>query len=88
MNWIDKVNEAKRAGSAPLGVTWYAHPNDVIGGWCVMPVDSPPSKAKVQEVADTVTEAAARHIADTHNRWLLEMLPQHGKDSWVPKPSR
>ena len=86
MTWIDTVDDAKRKSAPPLGVTWYAQPNDVIGGWCVMTVNKPPGEAKVQEVADFVTEEAARHVADIHNRWLLELLPQQiGRNSWKPK---
>jgi hypothetical protein len=80
-DWLVTVAEARRKGTPPLGVTWYAYPNDVIGGWCVMPVDAPPGEANVQEVADFVTEEAARHVADLHNYWLLGLI---GKPEEVP----
>jgi hypothetical protein len=86
--WIDTVDDAKRSQTPPLGVTWYAQPNDILGGWCVMPVDKPPGEAKIQEVADVVDETTARHLADIHNRWLLELLPQRGVNSWKPKSVR
>lgn len=52
-----------------LGHQWYARENDVIGGWCVMPVDQPPSSG-VPEVADFCTKEHAEHVAELHNRWL------------------
>lgn len=48
---------------------WYAKPNDVIGGWCVMPVDEPPS-CGMFEVVDFISQEAAEHIAMLHNAWL------------------
>lgn len=48
---------------------WYALRNDVIGGWCVMPANQPPSWG-IPEVADFVSEQVASHIADLHNEWL------------------
>jgi hypothetical protein len=52
-----------------LGFRWYARENDVIGGWCVMPVDEPPSYG-VREVCDFVSRELAEHIAAVHNAWL------------------
>jgi hypothetical protein len=49
--------------------TWYVHPNDVIGGWSIMPVDAPPSSGCV-EVADCIAEQIAHGIADRHNARL------------------
>lgn len=51
---------------ALAAATWYVHPNDLIGGWCVMPVDAPPSSGCV-EIADVIAERLARAIADEHN---------------------
>jgi len=48
---------------------WYARPDDLIGGWCVMPVDEPPS-AGMPEVASFIMQEAAEHIAFLHNQWL------------------
>ncbi len=48
---------------------WFARVNDLIGGWCVMPVDEPPSLG-VPEVADFTTRELAEHIAALHNHWL------------------
>lgn len=54
-----------------LNVRWYAKPDDLIGGWCVMPVDQTPGEAgNVPQMADFCTEAAAQHIADLHNATL------------------
>ena len=58
---------------------WYAKPNDLIGGWCVMPVDKTPGEANIPEVADFCDEKTARHIAKIHNEWLmLEDLKRAG----------
>jgi hypothetical protein len=54
-----------------LNREWYAKPNDLIGGWCVMPVDATPAECNIPEVADFTTEKLARHIAKIHNEWLL-----------------
>lgn len=48
---------------------WYARPNDLIGGWSVMPVDGRVSDGW-PEVADFVTEDLAEYIADLHNKRL------------------
>lgn len=62
-------------GSEPIVVdltrTWYAKPNDVIGGWCVMDVDALPSSG-AREVACFATLEEAEHIAALHNNWLAE----------------
>lgn len=59
-----------------LRVRWYAHENDLIGGWAVMNVDKPPSEcdadAGERDVADFTNERTARHIADLHNAWLAQ----------------
>lgn len=53
--------------------TWYAHPNDLIGGWSVMNRDYPPSGLNRvtdpggREVATFMSEADARRIAALHN---------------------
>lgn len=61
----------RMAWPAKIMVTrWAAMPNDVIGGWCVMAGDIPPSRAREPEVADFVTQEAAEHIAGLHNKWL------------------
>ena len=49
---------------------WFARENDIIGGWCVMPVDESPSLG-VMEVADFTTRELAEHIAAIHNEWLM-----------------
>lgn len=52
---------------------WYAKPNDEIGGWCVMPVDSTPIASGVHAIGDFMTAEIATHVAATHNFWLQEM---------------
>lgn len=49
---------------------WFAKPNDLIGGWCVMAIDETPAKADEPEVADFIDEETARYIADMHNDHL------------------
>lgn len=52
-----------------VNIRWYAHVDDLIGGWCIMPVDEPPSQGWWQ-IADFIDEAAARHIVELHNEWF------------------
>jgi hypothetical protein len=59
----------RRACEEFMQMHWYAQPNDLIGGWCVMPADEPPSGG-LPEVADFLTQEAAEHIALLHNQWL------------------
>ena len=47
-------------------------PNDLIGGWCIMPVPLTPAVANVPEVADFMCERTARHMVDLHNAYLEE----------------
>lgn len=61
---------------------WYAKPNDLIGGWCVMDVDLTPGQADqmefakgakefiLHEIGDFLTKEMAQHVADLHNAWL------------------
>jgi hypothetical protein len=58
-----------------LAARWYAMPDDVIGGWCVMPDEKPPSLGGWQ-IADFVSQEIAEHIAELHNAYIL-----HGR-SW------
>jgi hypothetical protein len=53
-----------------LNVIWYAKPNDVIGGWCVMDVNATPGEAEKYEIADFISQEIAEHIAELHNNWL------------------
>lgn len=55
--------------TAMLAAPWYAHPNDLIGGWCVTVVDLPPSSG-APEAASFMDEGAARHIVDLHNEHI------------------
>jgi len=67
--------------------TWYAHPNDLIGGWSVLNRDHPPSGLNRvddrdgREVATFMSEADARRIADLHNTealYVCESCPDNG----------
>jgi hypothetical protein len=64
---------------------WYARENDLIGGWCVMTADLPPSAgweegaiAAANMVAD---ESTAREIALAHNA-LQIMMTEHWQPEW------
>lgn len=55
------------------GERWYAHPNDLIGGWSILTHDGPPSELdghNGREVATFVNQQDARHIVDLHNAAL------------------
>lgn len=56
----------------PMKAHWFAKPNDLIGGWCVMPVDAPPFSG-VPEVADFASQEIAEHVADLHNRTFHDL---------------
>lgn len=49
---------------------WYAMPDDLIGGWCIMLSQDPPSRGGYG-VGDFISEEAAKHVAQLHNTWLL-----------------
>ncbi|GGM53568.1 hypothetical protein ACFFX1_54835 [Dactylosporangium sucinum] len=55
---------------------WYAHPNDLIGGWSILNRDHPPSRLHQEQDPDArklgcfLTEEVARHIVACHNRNL------------------
>ncbi|MGK5496362.1 DUF2493 domain-containing protein [Streptomyces sp. URMC 125] len=54
-----------------LGVPWKAQEDDLIGGWCVTPLEDSRTPAEgAPTIADFVSEDDARHIADVHNKWL------------------
>lgn len=53
-----------------LRAKWYAKPNDLIGGWCVMDTDATPGESNRPEVADFTSERMANHIAYLHNDWV------------------
>lgn len=48
---------------------WYPREDDMIGGWCVMPIDEPPSQG-TPAVASFIDQKTAEHIAELHNNWL------------------
>lgn len=49
-----------------LTILWYPRENDLIGGWCIMPIDESPSGG-IPEVADFMSERVAKYIAGLHN---------------------
>lgn len=59
-----------------LAERWYAHPDDLVGGWCVMNRDHPPSQLDrdvdpdAREVGDFLGEDVARHVVALHNATL------------------
>jgi hypothetical protein len=55
--------------AAMRAATWYAVPDDTIGGWCVMPIDLPRSSG-VPAVGDFLSEGLAKDIAADHNAKL------------------
>lgn len=66
--------------------TWYAHPNDLIGGWSVLNRNHPPSRLNRatdpdgREVATFMSEADARRIAELHNAEVAgRLLPDGGE---------
>jgi hypothetical protein len=65
-------------GYDPMTMSWFAQPDDLIGGWCVMLTDEPPSVGGIQ-VADFCHERVARHVAELHNGWL-ESHHTHSSD--------
>lgn len=63
---------------------WYAFEEDLIGGWCVMPVPISPSSGYPM-VGSFLSEQEARHIAALHNIWLQKKHDksiQHGELFW------
>lgn len=54
---------------AMLRSRWYAHRDDTIGGWSVMPYNAPPSSG-VPAAASSLGEELAEHIARLHNATL------------------
>jgi len=67
--------------AAQLTARWYAWPDDTIGGWSVMPDNSPPSTG-IPAVGSFLSEQAARHIADLHNASLTSAGVQP-LDQWM-----
>lgn len=45
-------------------------PNDLIGGWCIMPVPMSPRAVPVVEIANFLSERNARYMAGLHNAHL------------------
>jgi hypothetical protein len=55
---------------------WYAVPDDTVGGWAVanapIPVSAHSRDVGVTAIGDFLSERAARHVVDVHNRWLRQ----------------
>lgn len=58
----EELNAIKARLTSATPGSWFARPNDLIGGWCVRTVDTPPSEGP-GEVADFIEEADANFIA-------------------------
>lgn len=50
---------------------WYVRANDLVGGYCIMATDAPPSQSRMQ-VADMVGKAEAARIVTLHNEKLAD----------------
>lgn len=56
-----------------LNIIWYAHPDDLIGGWCIMSCDKPPSQVSPlggsgeYMIASFMDEDDAKYIVALHN---------------------
>lgn len=74
----DDAQRWREATQRRIGSKWYAQPNDLIGGWCVMDVNMTPANASaaenmgdaLHEVACFTTREEAEHIAGLHNEWV------------------
>lgn len=53
-----------------LETKWYVKPNDLIGGWCIIDVDSSPGESSRYEIATFISKESADHIAELHNDYL------------------
>lgn len=51
-------------------IRWYAVPNDLVGGWCIMPVPIGPRTLPIVEIANFLSERNARYMVDLHNARL------------------
>lgn len=71
---LDLTELRRLAEEAKTGESWYAQPNDLIGGWCVMPVNETPATSGVNEIADFTNAAIARYIAAVNPATLLALL--------------
>ncbi len=56
-----------------MSATWYAQPDDLVGGWCVMPVPFPPSSGFFS-VAEFMDQATAQYVAGLHNDKLNQKV--------------
>lgn len=54
-----------------LSRRWYVRPDDLVGGYCVMPVDAPPS-CGCPSIADFASKSQAEHIVELHNSDLMD----------------
>ncbi|AHH20793.1 hypothetical protein NONO_c60170 [Nocardia nova SH22a] len=76
------IAELRSADAALPPGPWFPRLNDLIGGWCVMAVDSPPSEAHpTGMIADFTSDHAAAHIARMRNHLaaLLDAAEKTGE---------
>jgi len=49
---------------------WWVQPDDLIGGWVIVPLPLPPSSG-IMQIADFTHEDVARYVASLHNQRLF-----------------
>lgn len=69
--WGLKQLRGEALARAVMERKWFAQEDDLIGGWCVMPVNEHPSLGCFP-VAGFTSEEFAKHIAYLHNTFLEE----------------
>lgn len=78
----DLIREGQRHLAAATPAPWFPHVNDLIGGYCVMPVDATPASVTepTPSIADFMHEADAAFIAWARNNLpaLLDALKASG----------
>lgn len=57
-------------------ITWYAVPNDMIGGWMIRTIDKLPSIEPGYYIADFLTEEHAKEIVELHNNSVMSYAVQ------------
>lgn len=73
--------------AALLLAPWYVQPNDLIGGWCIMPIDEPPSQAEYMIIADVFSRELGERIVSEHNARLKSpYAPVEGHNCGLAHP--
>lgn len=65
--------------TAFLDSRWYPMPDDLIGGWCIMPLPHPPSM-NIPPIGEFLSQPIAEHVAELHNTRLLGTLTRQAAD--------